>query len=607
MKTFNKKKGFTIVELVIVVAVIGVLTAILVPTFVNLSNKASEASNQSFVKNLNTQMAIRETEEGKNKTMHEAILDARDIGFDVEKLTPVNGRDLVWDSVADRFLLLESDGNVWYGKEEKKATKDIELWKVYDSMPAQQKYSIYAKSGWETNAIGDNEHPLVVGFDVGSNAGIQTIYYGNATGTQASIRTNGNMCTLTVNAPNDHVEHYGYAKEINVQAVNNTNSYHEYGTVGELKVTAGKVFIESTGVVFDLSATEGATATVENKGGNVMESSVDSVPASDSFEINSLAQLESFRDSTNSGYTFEDKIINLNVDVTLRGAWTPISNYYRKTNQDKWFAGTFNGNNHTVKGLTNAGILVNDINTGYNSTTPAGKTEYVYGFFASVNGATIKNLSFEDVKISELDPASGIIGDHVAAAVGYAEGGVTLSKISVKSGTITEFDDVAGLIGGIRTVGEGNTATVSECVNSATITANLRAAGICSDTQNKSAGKVVYNGCVNKGNIVSLSDDTSKITRIAAGIAICAINETPDDINFVGCEFDEGASLTSNGFSGKITVIYTTSYNYNSTGNILTENAGSNKTLDKHVSEQDSNGHLTVSKDSEHPFIANWN
>ncbi|MBQ7250049.1 MAG: type II secretion system protein, partial [Bacilli bacterium] len=76
-KAFNKKKGFTIVELVIVVAVIGVLTAILVPTFVNLTNKANEASNQAFVKNLNTAMAMREAEEGKNKTMSEAVEDAK--------------------------------------------------------------------------------------------------------------------------------------------------------------------------------------------------------------------------------------------------------------------------------------------------------------------------------------------------------------------------------------------------------------------------------------------------------------------------------------------------------------------------------------------------
>ena len=47
----RKQKGFTIVELVIVIAVIGVLTAILVPTFTSLSNKARETATQSNLTN----------------------------------------------------------------------------------------------------------------------------------------------------------------------------------------------------------------------------------------------------------------------------------------------------------------------------------------------------------------------------------------------------------------------------------------------------------------------------------------------------------------------------------------------------------------------------
>lgn len=47
----NTKKGFTIVELVIVIAVIGILSAILIPTFVNASNNAKAAALQSNLRN----------------------------------------------------------------------------------------------------------------------------------------------------------------------------------------------------------------------------------------------------------------------------------------------------------------------------------------------------------------------------------------------------------------------------------------------------------------------------------------------------------------------------------------------------------------------------
>ena len=47
----RNKKGFTIVELVIVIGVIGILSAILIPTFVSLNEQAQNAQLQSNLHN----------------------------------------------------------------------------------------------------------------------------------------------------------------------------------------------------------------------------------------------------------------------------------------------------------------------------------------------------------------------------------------------------------------------------------------------------------------------------------------------------------------------------------------------------------------------------
>ena len=44
MKTTNKKRGFTIVELVIVIAVIAILAAVLIPTFSGVVQKAKDSA-----------------------------------------------------------------------------------------------------------------------------------------------------------------------------------------------------------------------------------------------------------------------------------------------------------------------------------------------------------------------------------------------------------------------------------------------------------------------------------------------------------------------------------------------------------------------------------
>ena len=56
MKKVNKK-GFTIVELVIVIAVVAILAAVLIPTFVSVVNKANVSNDTALVKNINITLA----------------------------------------------------------------------------------------------------------------------------------------------------------------------------------------------------------------------------------------------------------------------------------------------------------------------------------------------------------------------------------------------------------------------------------------------------------------------------------------------------------------------------------------------------------------------
>ncbi len=54
----NNKKGFTIVELVIVIAVIAILSAVLIPTFGGIIEKANNSARDQEAKNLFTNYLI---------------------------------------------------------------------------------------------------------------------------------------------------------------------------------------------------------------------------------------------------------------------------------------------------------------------------------------------------------------------------------------------------------------------------------------------------------------------------------------------------------------------------------------------------------------------
>lgn len=61
MKFTNKKRGFTIVELIIVIAVIAVLAAVLIPVFSGLIQQGKDAEAKVVVNTLNKGLAMTTT------------------------------------------------------------------------------------------------------------------------------------------------------------------------------------------------------------------------------------------------------------------------------------------------------------------------------------------------------------------------------------------------------------------------------------------------------------------------------------------------------------------------------------------------------------------
>ena len=561
MKAFNKKKGFTIVELVIVVAVIGVLTAVLVPTFVNLVNKANEAADESLVKNLNTALRMSENEQGrKNNNLSEAIDDVYDAGYVLENLTPRGSRDIVWNQDKDEFSL----------RAEAPSSDAYKFWKIYNSYSdINNTYSAFLNQDDYTGAVN-----VTVGFDCGQNFGVGKVTYtkGAAAKDDVRIRTAGPSAELFVDAKTDTVTHYGFASVVTIKSIN-TASYHEAGTVAELSVKEGHVVVEENAIIMDVVTHPDVDAqnlpTFDNDNGGVVVHAEagtveDTEIDNDTLGIGTRAQLEAFRDATNSGQNFEGKTVTLTADIDLISGWKPISNYSRNkkdTVSGLFFAGTFDGGNHTISGLTNKGLKLSEMNTGANTSTVQGTEEYTYGFFACVKGATIKNLKLANVDIRDVRIQNNekmMVGDAVGALVGYFYEGGEVSGVKV-SGAVAGYDDIGGLIGMARTQNQTTSAaptlTITGCENSANVTAVRRAGGLIA----QACAEVNFTGCVNKGNVASTgvkADDKGGAGYYLAG-GIATINAWANtDVVFSGCSGTGSVSCASDA-AGKIAAFQT--------------------------------------------------
>ena len=104
----SKKRGFTIIELVIVIAVIAILAAVLIPTFANIIQKANVANDVALARNMNTILIADEATNGRSTDMYDVLIALEQGGFKLENLNPrADGNVFAWDKANNQIVYLE--------------------------------------------------------------------------------------------------------------------------------------------------------------------------------------------------------------------------------------------------------------------------------------------------------------------------------------------------------------------------------------------------------------------------------------------------------------------------------------------------------------------
>ncbi|MBQ7446076.1 MAG: tyrosine-protein phosphatase [Clostridia bacterium] len=274
MKRSNRK-GFTIVELVIVIAIIAILAAVLIPTFGSIINKANASKDTVLVRNLNTALSLDKASQITHKYPQQALDCVGDSGFSILSIkSSANGNEILWDSANDLFCYADASGNIKYIPEFSPATTpgDEAYFKIYQISEqkdnsgtldlTEDKYSAYLDANDAITKVVTNK-----GVDTGKCDNIAEVDYTNSSEKNVIIRTGSFATTLKINAHYDTVEHYGFASVVDIADIKST-SYHEHGTVGKLKIAAGHAVVEEDGTVYgaiDLDG-NGTGASIENNG-----------------------------------------------------------------------------------------------------------------------------------------------------------------------------------------------------------------------------------------------------------------------------------------------------------------------------------------------------
>lgn len=365
----KNRKGFTIVELVIVIAIIAILAAVLIPTFASLIAKANVSADTQLVRNLNTALTTEKAGGENNKTMNDALKMAKNAGYDIDRIVSKSGNNIGWDSKNDRFVLIDANNDTYIyptdaGSNAQKIQNAVDYFVISKTIPetAKQKYSIYLS---EDATLADGTVTVSVGFDAGENTNVKTVNYTSEATQDVIIRTNSTNTVLTVSAKNSTVKHYDVVGKVSILAVD-SKSYHEFGEVqGNIELADGRVVMESgskasavkitattetinSGATIKVDSTAASTVAVvvpenvktalEGKGGKIDASNV----VTDSTVIENMSKFAGGLGTEDSPYliTTVDELTNINKINDTKGVFVKLANdlviSYDKLTKVQW-------------------------------------------------------------------------------------------------------------------------------------------------------------------------------------------------------------------------------------------------------------------------------
>ncbi|MGM9631905.1 MAG: prepilin-type N-terminal cleavage/methylation domain-containing protein [Eubacteriales bacterium] len=264
----TKKKAFTLVELLIVIAILAILATVSIIGYTSFIDRANESVDTQLIHQLNTAVLLKDSE----PTMQAALNAAIDAGFDVAKINArAENNKILWDSANEVFCYLDGDSLVYVPETNKVTPEKWELWEIVTdaSAVATSEHSVY----WNGGAV-DALTVNGVGFDAGTSSVASVTYNGASEARNVVVRTNSEATTLNITvyesadkSQSDTVSVYGLTGLIDVQK-GGSHSVHSYGYVGFVTVREGK-FLAKGGEVEATYLPDVDNASANEDGGSI--------------------------------------------------------------------------------------------------------------------------------------------------------------------------------------------------------------------------------------------------------------------------------------------------------------------------------------------------
>ena len=439
----RNKKGFTLVELVIVIAVIAILAGVMIGTFASVVKKAKDSAKAQ-------EMAAAKQEQTANDV--------------IEKLN--NSNWLGWEDFEEKLATRLTTAF----KSELKDGATVPVDAIQDAVKGAVA-AYYANAQLENTGLTEQQVKTII-----NDAFAKVSFTGvSAEQVKAIVNTAVSGTSTLTKSQVQAIVDAAQAKNLSLAQVTKAiaDATKDFPTTEDVekineanaKIVAAIEALDKKASTLTAKQVEEIMKSVVWQGGGVTTwFDAATYDSAKEYTLTTPEQVAGLSTLVNGGYNFEGKTVTLapaeNTTITLnakdattKNNWTPIGN-----TRGNEFKGTISGG---TKGVVIEGLTLdeqfNAVKEGYLiDCASTGKMDKVgVGFVAYLGeGATLENIKFTNVKVKITN--SVLDGLNVGVAVGYLDGG-TIKNVNVESGSVQSTFYTAGL------VGAASHGTISNC------------------------------------------------------------------------------------------------------------------------------------------------